>query len=197
MKRMRAIQGVAVLIAAATVVLGQPAPGGHMPGGPHAMPHSERGRGMMSGPGGKWWDNPQMVKELGLTPDQQKKMDDIFQQSRLKLIDLHATLEKEEVMMDGLMQGPQLDDSKIMPAIDRIAQARAELEKANARFLLGIRHALTPEQFKKLEAGSQRPSSRGGRGTNPELTPNHPDNHPRGMGPRPQGGNPPPPPPAQ
>lgn len=145
---------------------------------------------MMAGPGGKWWDNPEMVKELGLTADQQKKMDDIFQQSRLKLIDLHATLEKEEVMMDGLMQASQLDDSKILPAIDRIAQARAELEKANARFLLGIRHALTPEQFKKLEASHQRPSMRGGRGPNPEQ------NRPGGMGPRPQGGNTPPPPPA-
>ncbi len=103
--------------------------------------------------GGKWWNNPDMVKRLGITAEQQKKMDDVLQQSRLKLIDLSAALEKEEVVMEGLMRGPQLDDAKILPAIDRIAQARAELEKANARLMLGLRHVLTPEQWEKLEKG--------------------------------------------
>jgi Spy/CpxP family protein refolding chaperone len=102
------------------------------------------------GPGGKWWGNPELVKRLEITPDQLRKMDDALQQSRLKLIDLKATLEKEEVMMEGLLRGPQLDDAKILPAVDRIAQARAELEKANARLMLGIRHILTPEQWEKL-----------------------------------------------
>jgi hypothetical protein len=32
-----------------------------------------------------------------------------------------------------------------------VAQARAELEKANARFLLAIRGKLTPEQWKALQ----------------------------------------------
>ncbi len=164
MKCVMVIRGAAMLFAAAVVVWGQPAPEGRMSGGPRPMPSMERGRGMHFGPGGKWWDDPRMVKELGITPDQQKKMDEIFQQSRLRLIDLNATLEKEEVMMDSLMQGPQMDDAKIMPAIDRIAQARAELEKANARFLLGIRHALTPEQWKKLETERPRPMSRSGGG---------------------------------
>jgi Spy/CpxP family protein refolding chaperone len=93
-----------------------------------------------------------MAKKLSLTAEQQKKMDDTFQQSRLKLIDLEAALEKDEVILDGLMRGPQLDDAKILPSVDRIAQDRAELEKANARFLLAIRHLLTPEQWNQLQA---------------------------------------------
>jgi len=46
---------------------------------------------------GRWWKNPQMVEKLGLTADQQKKMDDIFQQHRLKLIDVTAAVEREQV----------------------------------------------------------------------------------------------------
>ena len=107
-------------------------------------------RGSPPGPGGMWWDNPDMVRRLEISPDQQKKMDDIFQQNRIKLIDLQAALEKEEVTMQGLMKGPQLDDSKILPLIDRIAQARAELEKADARMMVAIRHVLTSEQWQKL-----------------------------------------------
>jgi len=33
-----------------------------------------------------------------------------------------------------------------------VAQARAELEKANARFLLAIRSKLTPDQWKQMQA---------------------------------------------
>jgi Spy/CpxP family protein refolding chaperone len=140
-----------------------PGPGGMRGDGP--MHHEGRGPGPMhegprSGfglPGGKWWTNPEMVKRLSLTADQQRKMDDVLQQSRLKLIDLTATLQKEEVMMEDLMRGPQLDDSKILPAVDRIAQARAELEKANARMMLGIRHVLTPAQWEKLHSPAPAP----------------------------------------
>src|SRR5581483_2220979 len=47
---------------------------------------------------GRWWHDPPMVQSLALTSDQQKKMDDIFQQHRLKLIDLTATLQREEAI---------------------------------------------------------------------------------------------------
>lgn len=105
---------------------------------------------MPNAPPGKWWHNPRMVMRLELTPEQQKKMDDVFQQSRLRLIDLNASLQREEAMLDPLVNGETLDDAKVLPQIDKVAQARAELEKANARLLLGIRHLLTPEQWRRL-----------------------------------------------
>jgi hypothetical protein len=51
-----------------------------------------------------------------------------------------------------------------------VAQARAELEKANARMLLGIRRVLTPDQWKKLQAETPRPG-RGPRGQQPPAPP--------------------------
>ncbi len=101
-----------------------------------------------------------MVKSLGLTADQRKKMDDVFQQMRVKLIDLHAALDKEEAAAEPLMQAAQLDDSKILPQIDRIAQARAELEKVEARLVLGLRHVLTVEQWETVQS-DRRPPERG------------------------------------
>src|SRR5580692_11729588 len=95
-----------LFLAASTLALGQGPP-------PAPAPPPRHHNGPPQSPGGKWWDNPDMVKRLGITTDQQKKMDDVFQQSRLKLIDLSGALEKEEVVMEGLMKGPQLDDSKI------------------------------------------------------------------------------------
>ena len=120
---------------------------------PHRPPME---RGMHAPAPGKWWHDPGLVQKLGLTSDQQKKMDDIFQQHRLKLIDLNATLQKDETIMEPLMSAEQPDESKILAQIDRVAQARAELEKANARMLLGIRRVLNQDQWKKLQAEEPR-----------------------------------------
>ena len=118
-------------------------------------------------PHGRWWNNPEMVQKLSLTSDQQKKMDDIFQQNRLRLIDLNANTQREEVTMEPLMAADTPDEPKILAQIDKIAQARAELEKANARFLLGIRRILTQEQWKKLRA--EMPPGQGFRGGPPSA----------------------------
>ena len=112
-------------------------------------------RAFHAGPPGRWWDNPEMAQKLSLTADQQKKMDEIFQQHRLKLIDLNASLQKEEAILEPLVESDQPEESKIVAQIDRVAQSRAELEKANARMLLGIRRVLNPDQWKKLQAESR------------------------------------------
>ncbi len=132
-------------------------PGGDGPGMHGGAPWDSRRPPMEralhgGGPGGRWWDSPEVAQKLGLTADQQKKMDDIFQQSRLKLIDAHAALQKEETVMEPLIGADQPDESKVLSQIDRVAQARAELEKTNARMLLGLRRVLTPDQWKKLQA---------------------------------------------
>ena len=113
---------------------------------------------LRGGPHGRWWNNPDMAQKLGLTADQVKRMDDIFLLNRLKLIDLNASVQKEEVIMEPLMASDQPDEPKILAQIDKVAQARAELEKANARFLLGIRRVLNPEQWKKLQAEEPWPA---------------------------------------
>ena len=67
-------------------------------------------------------------------------------------MDLQGSVEKAELAMEPLMRDDQPNEAKILAQIDKLAQARAELEKANARFLLAIRGKLTPEQWKQLEA---------------------------------------------
>jgi protein CpxP len=104
------------------------------------------------GPRGRWWNNPDVAQKLGLNADQQKKMEAVFEQSRPALMDLSATVHKEEAAMEPLLAADQPDETRILAQIDRLAQARAELEKANARMLLGLRRLLTPEQWKTLQA---------------------------------------------
>jgi len=106
--------------------------------------------GFHMGPGGMWWKDSHIVERLSLTADQTKKMDDIVEQSRLQLIDLRANLEKQQVLLSPLMDANPVDAAKASAQIDKVANARADLEKANAKMLLSIRGVLTPDQWTKL-----------------------------------------------
>jgi Spy/CpxP family protein refolding chaperone len=116
---------------------------------------------------GRWWENPKIAQAINLTDDQKKKMDDIFQQHRLSLVDLHATLEKQEIEMKPMIEADQPDEGQVLAQIDKIAQARAELEKANARMLFEIRRTLSAEQWQKLKALHSDRHMNGGPGGGP------------------------------
>jgi periplasmic protein CpxP/Spy len=141
------------LFAVVLLAQGPPPGGGAGPGDRQPMERSFPGSPQHS----RWWTNPAVVQQLSITPDQLKKIDDIFQKSRLKLIDLNAALQKEEAILEPLLSMDHPDEARASSQIDRVAQARAELEKANARMLLGVRLVLTSDQWKQLQARQSRP----------------------------------------
>ena len=106
---------------------------------------------------GTFWRNVNWISVLELSTDQQRRMDDIFQQFRLKLIDDNAALSKEEVMLEPLWRDDlsSSSEAKLLTQIDRIAEARAQLEKTNSRMLVSLLKVMTPEQRAKLPS---RPS---------------------------------------
>lgn len=172
---------IAALLTAGMAVAQGPGVG---PGFGDNRPPMER----MLGPHGQhghWWNNPNMVEKLKLTDDQRKAMDAILLAHREKLIDLRANLQKSELVLDPMMRDDQPNEANILAQIDKVAQARADLEKANARFLLALRSKLTPDQWKTLQTLHADRMQRGwGRGMGPNC-PN--GNCPRMMPQSPQG----------
>jgi len=113
---------------------------------------------------GRWWNNPRVVERLKLTDVQRKEFDDIYMQHREKLIDLRANLQKAELALEPLVSDSQPNEAKILAQIDKVAQARAELEKANAAYLLAIRSKLTAEQWAQVQAERANRGNMGGAG---------------------------------
>ncbi len=138
---------LAIFIALALSASAQGPPrGGPPPGG------MGRGPGSQDLFSGKWWTSPDVIYRLGLTEEQQHRMEQIFQQNRLQLIDLRAALEKEEALLEPMLAADHPQEAPVLSQIDRIATARAELEKANARMLFAFRLVLTPDQWKALQS---------------------------------------------
>ena len=150
-------------------------------------------RALGPGPEGRWWNDPTMVQKLGLSDDQRKNMDDILQQHRTALVDMRAAVEKAEIAMEPLIKADAPNEQQILAQIDKIAQARAELEKANARFLLAIRAKLTPDQYRQLQAARAERRQMRQNGAAPDgMRPHHgfPGGAPQAVpppGPGPQG----------
>ena len=176
----------AILTAGISAMAQDPGPGpgpgqGGGPGFGMHRPPMERALGLRS-PQGRWWNDPAMVDKLKLTDDQRKAMDAILLNHREQLVDMRAAVEKSELEMEPLLQDDVPNEARVLAQIDKIAQARAELEKANARFLLAIRAKLSPDQWKQLQTARADRMQRRGWGR---------DGQPGGGGAKPQG--PPPP----
>ncbi|MGZ4811878.1 MAG: Spy/CpxP family protein refolding chaperone [Terriglobales bacterium] len=127
------------------------------------------GAGHGRGPMGKWWTNSALVQKPGLNDTQTQKIEKIFQDHRTQLIDLRANVEKAEVALQPLVEADHPNEVQVTAQIDKIAQARANLEKSNAQMLLAIRQVLTVDQWKQLRSQPGMGRMTGRRGFGPPV----------------------------
>ncbi|HSY34582.1 MAG TPA: Spy/CpxP family protein refolding chaperone [Acidobacteriaceae bacterium] len=131
-----------------------PPAGANRPGGfgrPAADFHGQPRMGLQLGLGGRWWDDHGTAKKLNLNPDQQHHMDAIFETNKPTLINLYTNLQREQMGLANLSPSDLQDETKVFAAIDRVSQARSDLEKENAHILLQIRQQLDPNQLDTLD----------------------------------------------
>ena len=101
-------------------------------------------------PEGKWWKNPRVASELGLSPDQSVEIEKIFVRTRPKLIDLRADLEKKQLDLQVAMDDKTADRSAVEKKIESVEIARAALQKTRALMLLDMKQVLKPDQWEHL-----------------------------------------------
>jgi Spy/CpxP family protein refolding chaperone len=124
--------------------------GGGSPNGKDSPASSMHG-GLQLGHPGRWWDDKKLAKSVGLNGDQQKRMDAVFGQNRDALVSRLDNLQKAESRLEALTHATKPSESALFAEIDHVAQARADLEKANTHMLLQLRDEMTPEQISKLD----------------------------------------------
>jgi Spy/CpxP family protein refolding chaperone len=100
--------------------------------------------------GFKWWNSDQYRHELGLTSEQSKRLEEIFQNALPGLRAAKKALDDAEAEFGSLVQ--RGDDSAVMAQVDRVEAARGELFKARTKMLLKMRRMLTTDQWVKLGA---------------------------------------------
>ena len=115
---------------------GMQGPGMHGPemGGP-----GMRGMGMRE-------RHMEMLRELDLSKEQREKMADLREKHERAAIRMRADLQTARLDLRRLMRADKADRMAIDRQIDRMAQMRADMQKARVGMMLDMRGLLTPEQ---------------------------------------------------
>lgn len=113
--------------------------------------HSGQRSGTPFGPAGRWWDDKSVIRAVGITRAQQRKMDSIFDENKSAIVASYKNFLKEQSHLESVNKDPHADQATTFAAIDAVNSARAALQKVTAQMLLEIRHQMSADQVDKLE----------------------------------------------
>lgn len=102
-------------------------------------------------PSGKWWKNPNVAKELNLTSGEVNQLDQLFTNSRRRLLDLRNAVEKEQFEYQNLVEKQNLDEDAVRRQFKRLEQARTNLAQERSRFMVEVRKILGHKRFQMLK----------------------------------------------
>jgi Spy/CpxP family protein refolding chaperone len=104
----------------------------------------------------KWWIDPKMRAELGITDQQSAAVEQIWQKSVPDLREARAKLDKLEEALTALTNGNNTDEAAVIAQIDRVESMRAEASKRRAVMIYRMNKILTPDQRAKVKAMFER-----------------------------------------
>ncbi|MDY6990781.1 MAG: periplasmic heavy metal sensor [Thermodesulfobacteriota bacterium] len=102
-------------------------------------------------PPGKWWRLPRVAEHLNLSGEEKSQLDELFLQSRRRLIDLKSALERERFELDNLLEQETLDEKGVMDRFRKLEKARSVLADERFRSLLEARKILGFERYQQLK----------------------------------------------
>src|SRR5687768_487184 len=82
---------------------------------------------------GKWWQDDRFRRDLGLTPEQSTRLEEIFQKTQPTLRQRMQALDQAEKEFDRLVETG--DDASVLDHVEIMQAARAELNKTRTMML--------------------------------------------------------------
>jgi Spy/CpxP family protein refolding chaperone len=105
----------------------------------------------------KWWHSEPTRRELGLTQEQSRRLEEIFQAAIPSQRTLKKALDDEEAQFGRLMNdlATDVDKRAAIEQMNRVEAARAALKKSHSQMLIEMRQVLTRDQWIRLGALQQ------------------------------------------
>jgi len=132
-----------------------------------------------------WWDSP-IAGDLNLKEEQHQQIREVVRNYRNKLIDQRSAMDKAEGDLEDVFNDEKIDQRKANDAVERLANARAEMSRTVSQMSLKLRSILTADQWHELQRrmpkGPPPPFNRPG---NPDRPPGRDPGPPRGQGQQP------------
>src|SRR5688572_21872206 len=100
---------------------------------------------------GKWWRREEIAQKLELNREQQRRLDEIFQNIAEELIDQKALVNKLELQLRGELDRTQLRRAEIQRIATQLNAARGRLFERELMMLVDMRGVLEEEQWQRLQ----------------------------------------------
>jgi len=110
-----------------------------------------------------WWKNPEIMKEVGITPEQSKKIDDLFHKRLPEAMAQEREFKKQDDELNRLLRERTVGADVIAVQVDRVEAQRTSLNKTRTVMIYQMYQVLSAEQYAKLVAYNARRAN--GRGT--------------------------------
>lgn len=101
-------------------------------------------------PPGKWWRNPDIVRVMNLSEEQQDRLENVFASSANDLIDLRGEVEKQSIALRTAIDRPQLDRDAIRQAAQKLNEAQGRKFQRELMMLVDMRGVLTDVQWNRM-----------------------------------------------
>src|SRR5512146_2217501 len=109
-----------------------------------ACQHGDQGQGQRHPE--RWWRDQNIRKQLGLTKEQQDKIDSIVATERPEMESLLNELRKRQNDLDALLARRDANEATVCSAIDRVEHVRYESSRTHVFMLYRMHRCLTAEQ---------------------------------------------------
>ena len=100
----------------------------------------------------KWWLKAETKKELRLTDQQSKKIDEIWEATAPKLREKWHELEKLQDALDKTIKDGTADVAAVSQQVEKVERQRAEHNTLRMVMIYRMHLVLTPEQRVKVDA---------------------------------------------
>lgn len=107
----------------------------------------------------KWWIDEKTRQELGITDQQSADIEQIFQSTLPNLRRVRKELDKLETQLSKMIQDGTAPVETIAEQVERVENARAEMNKRRTVMLYRIDRVLSADQRAKLKAWHERERS--------------------------------------
>ena len=104
----------------------------------------------------KFWIEPKLRQEIGITDAQSAALESIFSASIGGLRDAHKELDALEAVLSRTIQENTADVFTVSQQVDKVEAARSAYNKARTVMLYRMNLVLTPEQRTKVKAMNDR-----------------------------------------
>jgi Spy/CpxP family protein refolding chaperone len=129
-------------------------------------PNPGEGRGGRGGPSDyyKFWKDPAVVKEVGLTLDQATRIDRIYEDRARRIAPFAEDLDKQRAELDRLIRERTVDTGAVELQASKSTTLLAKIQETRIVMLYRQYMVLTPDQHKKLQAILERQRAAGEHG---------------------------------